>query len=440
MRHILHMVLLAAVFAVAVPAAAFAAPDHSDLGFGYGGIAVDDFGIDFDVNHEGDMRANAVERLPSGRLLVAGNLDREGWVSAFDSEGDFDVAYGPLGDGTTRFTPRGRALDIQALPDGGALLVGSSYDAATGDDRAAVWKLTPAGRLDPTFGGGDGVADPVLGEPHAGGEWQELAVQSDGRILVVGTRTVPGRSGPAMARYTGTGALDPSFGSGGVFAPNGDGEFSAVALEASGTIIGSFNARCGGVRPLTAVRVSAAGVELARMSTSFQEGLVATDVVVQPSGRIVVGGSSDTTTLVMARFLASGSLDTSFGGGDGWVAEQVVGTAASHGAIQALAQAPSGRLVLAGTTGRGGECRGAIVARYSADGIADPSFGTAGVVIDRFCSSLAAGVPDVLVPRRRTPVSVSSTTSCTSMDRSQPWLRRLHRRSHRTLPSATDRT
>jgi uncharacterized delta-60 repeat protein len=124
------------------------------------------------------------------------------------------------------------------------------------------------GSLDTGFGGGDGIVTTSIsaGDDKAHG----LALQADGKIIVVGETSGNGKDF-AVLRYNADGSLDTSFG-------GGDG---IVTTDFAG---GSFD--------------------------------VAYRVVVQADGRIVVGGASGsgTTDFAVARYLADGSLDTSFSG------------------------------------------------------------------------------------------------------------------------------
>ncbi|HEX8105659.1 MAG TPA: hypothetical protein VF533_23790, partial [Solirubrobacteraceae bacterium] len=120
-------------------------------------------------------------------------------------------------------------------------------------------------------------------------------------------------------------------------------------------------------------------------------GFVARAVVVQPDGRIVVGGyscqpsdrrdgtcrTSGASSFRMLRFTADGGLDPEFG------AAGIVTTAVGTGRSQAfdLLLAPDGRLVLAGVARDGGGRDGFALVRYDPSGAVDPSFGEQGVSI-----------------------------------------------------------
>jgi hypothetical protein len=105
-----------------------------------------------------------------------------------------------------------------------------------------VLRFTGTGGADSTF------ADPSFHFEGTGGDGIEaipnaLAVQTDGDIVVVGVQTTSTQSGTTnvngLARLTPSGALDPTFGSGGVVAnsvPSGTEGLYAVIIDAQGRI------------------------------------------------------------------------------------------------------------------------------------------------------------------------------------------------------------
>ena len=96
-------------------------------------------------------------------------------------------------------------------------------------------------------------------------------------------------------------------------------------------------------------------------------------VVVQADGKVVVAGQMMNTNWdgFVARFNADGSLDPTFGGGDGWAALDLGGSEYFYG----VAVHSDGTITAAGRAGD------LLVARYLVDGTLDPSFGTGGSVV-----------------------------------------------------------
>jgi uncharacterized delta-60 repeat protein len=159
----------------------------------------------------------------------------------------------------------------------------------------------------------------------------EVLIDGKGRIVAAGQIEVGGHNQLAAARYKPSGALDPSFGSGGVVQqPVGTDSFgAAVARDRKGrilvagasdghVIVARFRSADG--TPDTSFGTGGVVTE----PTGFQDA--ATDVNVDSHGRIVVVGQvqlgfGQPFDALVLRFLPSGDLDDSFGGGDGIVTE-----------------------------------------------------------------------------------------------------------------------
>lgn len=95
------------------------------------------------------------------------------------------------------------------LPDGRILAAGRA-GPSQGDFLVA--RLTASGVLDPTF---DGDGWTITPGPAAEGV-RAIAVQPDGKIVVAGYTLAPGASDIVVARYMPDGALDATFGVGGI--------------------------------------------------------------------------------------------------------------------------------------------------------------------------------------------------------------------------------
>jgi uncharacterized delta-60 repeat protein len=105
---------------------------------------------------------------------------------------------------------------------------------------------------------------------------------------------------------------------------------------------------------------------------------------VRPDNKIVVAGfavdNSDPNNLVLARYTAGGQVDTTFGGGDGHVEQRLFGDRnVGNRDVARLLVRPDNRMVLAGQTFQDAEWDFALQA-FTAAGAVDTSFGTAGVV------------------------------------------------------------
>ncbi len=275
---------------------------------------------------------------------------------------------------------------------------GTQGDAPVTNVAVTCTTPAPVGALDATFGVAGKVAT-----PRAGGEAEAVVVQPDGKIVVAGKSTVtttPGAGGSldfTVLRYNADGTPDAGFGTGGVatagFPAGRTDEALDVALQADGRIVvvGTTQASvaAGGDVEFGVARFTADG----RLDASFGAGgLVSTDfgpgsatangVAVQPDGRIVVAGNARldfNTDFALARYNPDGTPDASFGSGGRVTTNIAGGTRADLGLAVALA--PGGKIVVAGRAELGGS-RGDDfgLARYNPNGTLDSGFGTGGVV------------------------------------------------------------
>lgn len=180
---------------------------------------------------------NGAQRMAAIKLTPAGALD-----NTFGS-GGFAVLANPNGDGPE--------TSVATDPLNGEIyLAGSVTSPITNYNTGSLAAFTPAGALDPAFGGGAGY---VLGDPTGSGfsHFYDVAVQtltvngqSTSRILVAGDAgSLSGGPGLGIVYgYTSAGVLDATFGSSGTFsyAPAGTGyntSFASLALEADGSIV-----------------------------------------------------------------------------------------------------------------------------------------------------------------------------------------------------------
>jgi uncharacterized delta-60 repeat protein len=242
------------------------------------------------------------------------------------------------------------------------------------------------GDLDRTFGSAGKVTTDFGGNESAWG----LAVQSDGKAVVAGTRFDPGPSDDfVLARYTTSGALDSTFdGDGKVttdFGGRSDGA-DDVAIQPDGKLVAAGSGFPAQVRPLdfALARYNRDGTldttfgDGGKVLTTFEPNSIdrANAVLIQPDGKIVTAGSSRsgaTGEFAVARYLPNGSLDASFGG-DGLVVTPI-----PSGVVFDLAVQSDGKLIAAGWSNPGGF--DIAMARYNPDGSLDPSFDGEGIVV-----------------------------------------------------------
>lgn len=208
--------------------------------FGAGGKVIVDFEGQFD---------QATALAISGEKIYIGGSAMKDWVSGFglvrlNGDGALDGGFGAEGKALVVWNDIGaEATAIAVQADGKIVQVGYVANlvdpiAWTIDVDMAVVRYNPDGSLDGGFGGGGKVmTDFGRDDDHA----QAVAIQSDGMIVVGGySADTSGPADFALARLTGAGVLDGSFGSGGKvvtdFAGGQDRAFS-LAIRSDGKIV-----------------------------------------------------------------------------------------------------------------------------------------------------------------------------------------------------------
>ncbi|MDH6496884.1 MULTISPECIES: DUF11 domain-containing protein [unclassified Streptomyces] len=295
--------------------------------------------------------------------------------------GDLDTSFSGDGKVLTDIADDDQAYDVAVQPDGKILSVGSSADNASIEGRWALTRHNADGTPDTGFGTGGTVTTAVNNmDPDL--QWSEanaVALQPDGRIVVAGysARGYEDCCWFTVARYNSDGSLDNTFSGDGRFFADiaGPTEARDVAVDASGRIVAAGYS--GG--EVAVVRLNADGTPdttfggdgtvTADPSASLEEGGDARALVLQPDGKIVVGGQVGSTRFdfLLMRFNTNGSVDTGFDG-DGIVRTDF----GDYESVEGLALQSDGKIVAAG---------GDSLARYNPSGSLDTGFDGDGKVV-----------------------------------------------------------
>lgn len=311
------------------------------------GLVTTDFGSGNDV-------AESVAIQSDGKLVVAGyasnGADNDFAIARYNVDGSPDLSFGGTG---VVIVPVGSGLDQAysvAIQDDGRILVAG--ESANGAREFAVVRLLANGALDASYGGGDGIVTSDFGTGSDLG--YSLTLQSDGKALVSGVSWNGADYDIVLARYTTSGVLDSSFNGGHVITSVGASDAWSYAVDA------------------------------------------------RPDGRILVGGKatiSGNEDFVIARYRADGTLDTTFGGGDGIVTTPV---SVNSDSVNSLIALDDGSVLVGGVTNDGSDDN-YVIAKYTVEGNLDSSFGTGGLVVsargngDRITSVVMAPNGDILI-------------------------------------------
>jgi uncharacterized delta-60 repeat protein len=223
---------------------------------------------------------------------------------------------------------------------------------------------------------------------HSAGVPGRLVVQPDGKIVATGfanNSDYPPRSEVGIVRHNSDGSLDSSFDGDGIVRTVFSGLIepkAEAALQPDGKIVIGADYMVNG-RHFAVLRYQTDG----QLDTAFGDHGVATAafsgsameagwgaVVVQSDGRVLVSGVSNWSEggrFAIARFDATGAVDTSFGSGG----LAVLDYAADPDWLLDLALQQDGKIVALGVTTTGGG-----LVRFDSNGQLDTTFGTNGRV------------------------------------------------------------
>jgi uncharacterized delta-60 repeat protein len=235
------------------------------------------------------------------------------------------------------------AYDVAVQTDGKIVVVGES----TSTDRFAVARLNDDGTLDTTFGGGDGKAGPpVVGNPPMPetptGAGLAVAIRPDGRILVGGG--TPGTSVFRIFGLTATGGRDTTWGTG---VPVD----SVVDVNVDG---------------------NATTAEHVHDMVILPDGRLAAVGMSQPSGQTGTPTQSD---FALVQLTLPGGLDNTFDG-DGRLTTDLGGYDHAN-----KLQLHGDKLVVAGQSGPDQSTVDLAAARYNSNGSPDNTFSDDGEVV-----------------------------------------------------------
>jgi uncharacterized delta-60 repeat protein len=318
---------------------------------------------------------------PDGRLLIGGTTGASSVLIRYNQDGSPDTSFAGTGQLVTDAVNFGESLALGS--DGRFVVAGLAY---TSSFDFALARYNSNGTADTSFNGTGGVVtDFSSGSDFA----RAVAVQVDGKIVALGQRDMGGTFNTflELARYNPDGSLDTSFdGSGQLLTDVHATSFTGggLAIQSDGKILVAGESYANGIfdTDFSLVRLNSDG----SLDSSFGVGgTVATDmgadrqdmasrVIVQPDGKILVAGSTDvdgTWNFALVRYNPDGSLDTTFNG-TGKVSTDIGNHSIDY--AYGLSLQPDGKIVVAGTSDAHGSYDFAVV-RYNADGSLDTTFG-----------------------------------------------------------------
>jgi uncharacterized delta-60 repeat protein len=319
-------------------------PDQSLVAMGLDAKTTDFSYAGFVVRYNADGSSNST--VPTGNYLIyraqplSSIAPTDMLLLRYTTSGVLDSSFNNIGFVNTNISTYDTPTATAFQADGKILLAGfAATKLAPGDAQGgrldsdfSLLRYNSNGSIDTSFGQSGLVkTDFAGGDDYITG----MAVQSDGKIIVVGSSQTAGASVSfgyrfAAIRYNTDGTIDTSFGNNGKFAYSINGlsdNAEAVAIQADGKIILAGET----INPITRsydyalLRLNVDG----SLDSQFgNQGVVTTEitpendfsygVTVDASGKILVTGSSSitdkartTSELTLVRYNSDGSLDTS---------------------------------------------------------------------------------------------------------------------------------
>ncbi|HEX8197259.1 MAG TPA: FG-GAP-like repeat-containing protein [Pyrinomonadaceae bacterium] len=258
--------------------------------------------------------ANAAVVQPDGKIVVVGMArlnssdPADVAIARYNQDGSLDASFGNGGKVTTNIFGNGDVADGVALQSDGKILVAGYTQIAAADlyDFLLI-RYNSNGTLDETFD-----EDGIVTVNQSGRDFfHSVAIQADGKIIAVGEHAENGGTA-AVLRFNTKGALDNTFGDGGLvyFQPQtyNSANLREVSILSNGLILvggnGTIMGHGSGLLALldrTGALVPDFGIGGTVTYVPFIQ-----DFVVQPDGKII------TTGIAINRYLPNGTPDSSF--------------------------------------------------------------------------------------------------------------------------------
>lgn len=286
-----------------------------------------------------EVRAMHVQ--PDGKILIGGSTATGGFLYRYDSNGTVDPGFAAV-------TPNQEVLVIKQQSDS-KILIGGAFATVNTGQYARLARLNTDGTLDVTFN---------QFNTNTNGNVAEIELRGDGKILVGGGFTVfNGLAKPKVVLLDLSGSVDETFTASLGSIP----QVTVLEVLGSGKILAGFGFALPGPSGGLAV-LNPDGTTDTSLKFNVGRDSAAYKVVLQPDGRILVGGvftvANGVTRSNLARFNGDGTLDTTF------VPPATLQT------VTALALQSDGKILVGG----GGCCALQGIVRLNSNGSLDPTF------------------------------------------------------------------
>ncbi len=385
-----------------------AAAGTLDAAFNSTGVAAHDNASGATLGTFADQ-GNGITIDGNGKILVTGfssktgaNTDMVIW--RYTSDGALDTTFNGTGFVVSNGTAGGNSADAgQAITvdgNGKILVTGYSTNAA-GNYDMVIWRYDDNGTPDTTFNGtGYVVSNGAAGGNSYDAGWG-MTIDGNGKIVVTGySYNTNNNMDMVIWRYNADGTADTTFNGNGIVvqkaaagATYGDDFGSSITTDGGGNIlVTGYSTNASGNADMVLWRYTAGGT----LDTTFNStGIVVSSnvaggagfdsgnsIAIDAAGKIVVSGSSRNSgpndDLVVWRYKTDGTLDTTFDS-TGYVVMNGVAGANGNDSGNGIAIDGSGRIVVAGSSMNSSGNSDIVVLRFNGDGTLDTAFDGTGI-------------------------------------------------------------
>lgn len=196
------------------------------------------------INLDEYDKANTIAIQSDGKIIVAGDADGQLGLIRLTEFGNLDSTFGTNGKLITNIEGGGEEiLAIKMIEDGKILCAGTRY---TNQSNFLAIRYNANGTLDTTFGTNGYTTVDLDNESQDTAK--SIAVQNDGKFIIVGDTYTDGAYYFALTRFNANGTLDTTFSGDGVQLTTMNGaDANAICIQTDGKIVvGGGNFLSGG--------------------------------------------------------------------------------------------------------------------------------------------------------------------------------------------------